>query len=129
MQMTPSSLRFGDVFPFPNYVDVRGSAGLIGVSADLQFNGPDNEILKGAFDRVVQNIKDDKFLPLEANSSVWANVAESASIKEVAFNVKSVDADLQHGVNESYTLNIADEERVAVTAETVWGGTSCSQHF
>jgi hexosaminidase len=119
--MSSSSLQFGDVFPFPNYMDVAESAGLIGMNADLQFNGPDNEVLKAAFDRTVENIKNDKFLPLEADSSVWANVPECASISAMEFSIKNADADLQHGVNESYTLNIADNNQVSVTAETVWG--------
>lgn len=115
------SLQFGDLFPFPNNMNVGNSPGLIGMDVDLQFSGPENQVLKNAFDRTLQNIKSDKFVPLEADSTVWAKVPDSASIKTMAFTIRDANADLQHGVNESYTLDVSKNDQVKVTAETIWG--------
>lgn len=46
----------------------------------------------------------------------------SSLIIEVNLNIVDYDADLQHGVDESYTLRIAQESPgIDITAKTAWG--------
>ncbi|KAE8140985.1 glycoside hydrolase superfamily [Aspergillus pseudotamarii] len=46
----------------------------------------------------------------------------STSLQYVNVQVENTEADLQHGVDESYTLNVEeDSDSITINAETVWG--------
>ncbi|KAA8917069.1 hypothetical protein TRICI_000741 [Trichomonascus ciferrii] len=107
--------------PAPVSMSWDGDSGLIGLSPDLKFDGPENDILKKAFSRAVDNMKHDRYFPAEANDTVWDNAPTEVTVNKVKFDIKDVDADLQHGVDESYALKVDDCSDVSVTAETVWG--------
>lgn len=121
------SSHLSDPIPAPQSISWGGKTGSafddgIAISPSLEYDGPSNEVLQKAFSRALDNIKNDKWVPVEANETVISAVVPESAVESVKFNVKDLGIDLQHGVDESYSLNIGkDSSEIKISAETVWG--------
>ncbi|KAH8655471.1 N-acetylglucosaminidase [Xylariales sp. PMI_506] len=99
--------------------------------------GDNAEILTAAWDRAYQSIKQLKWVPQATEAPIpvfepfptgTASKAKrdvsytNSTLTKVSVQVSDWSADLQHGVDESYTLTITESSStVAITAKTVWG--------
>jgi hexosaminidase len=118
------------VNPLPKPVSISwGETGPLKVSQDLKLESEqqDNKILSDAFERTVKTIKDLKWTPTAVEEPLQPVTRPfkrdtTSELSKVKVNVKDYDADLQLGVDESYSLNITEgSEEILITAETVWG--------
>lgn len=109
-----------------------GSSGPKQVAEYLVFNAPYNQIVSDAWNRAFNTVTTLKWVPaaLEASISTYAPFpTASAKIRRSSSELIQVDlsiadetADLQQGVDESYSLQITkDSQSINITAKTVWG--------
>lgn len=114
--------RLADPLPAPVSASWVGAGQYLGIFPDLKYNGPDNDIVQNAFSRALAHIKDDKWFPLEGNeTTTWASVPDVAVVSELKVSIKDTDAELQHGVDETYSLKIDKSSGISISAKTVWG--------
>lgn len=127
--------------PLPAPVDITwGTSGPFAVGS-LTLNAPDNDILKAGFDRASKAISELKWIPAATEAPVRSfapfptptagakreirrqyTTNSTGTLSTVNVKVKDTRASLQHGVDESYTLDIASgASSVDITAETVYG--------
>lgn len=121
--------------PKPRSITWGESGGPLKVSHDIHLDceSDQDDVLKNAFKRTVDTMWDLKytptsvegeFQPVDVTPSIGKRSDDEPqhSLSSVKVTVNDKDADLQLGVDESYTLNISDgSEEVIIEAETVWG--------
>ncbi|KAJ4348279.1 woronin body major protein [Didymosphaeria variabile] len=130
--------------PLPKPTEITwGSESPFSVGS-LTLNGVDSQIVQDGFDRAVKAITDLKWVPQATEAPVrsfepfpTASVAakrkirrrqystptnSTGSLSSVNCQIKDTSAPLQHGVDESYTLEIGEgSNSIDITAETVYG--------
>jgi len=124
--------------PLPKPQSIEwGSSGPRTISPSIALNGPDSEIVRAAWERTSKTIFDLKWVPQAIEKPIptfepFPNATVSTKrkrqsnsttpISSVVVKVDDLSADLQHGVDESYTLEVSDSsESVDITAKTVYG--------
>jgi hexosaminidase len=96
------------------------------------FKAPYNQIVNDAWNRAFNTITSFKWVPAatEAPISTYAPFPTAAAkakrdsplLIELDLNITDYTADLQHGVDESYTLQITQSSQsIVITAQTIWG--------
>lgn len=127
--------------PLPKPAEITwGTSGSFAV-ADLALKAPSNQILEDGFQRAKDAIFDLKWTPAATEAPPrsfqpfptatgtasrkhrrdYGN-ATTGTLSTVNVQVKDTHAALQHGVDESYTLTIAQgSSSIEITAETVYG--------
>ncbi|KAG0260820.1 hypothetical protein DFQ27_003300 [Actinomortierella ambigua] len=135
--------------PLPKPVNINWeSSGRIHIG-DLKYHGPRNEVLVKAFDRTASYIKK-KWVPQswEAPMPEWPKVPSTlprdlgkrgdddgdvdddvevengrhrGAVNRVNVKVDDSEADLQHGVDESYNLKVTTDGTINIKAKTIWG--------
>lgn len=129
------------VDPLPKPANLTwGNSGCFSV-ASLALDAPDNSILSSAFDRVTKTITDLKWIPaatqapprsFESFPTPTAGARKSkrqygsgnctTTLSTVKIEVVDIHAQLQHGVDESYTLDIKSGSTcIDIKAKTVYG--------
>jgi hexosaminidase len=126
MKLWPFVLTFSStsleplVNPLPAPRAIRwSSAGPIGVSQDLQLDSPDNFLVENAFNRSLANILQEQWIP--PRISLPEIDTPGHTIKAVKVEVADQHVQLQHGVDESYTLDISRRGTMVIKAATNWG--------
>ncbi|EER41863.1 chitobiase [Histoplasma capsulatum var. duboisii H88] len=127
-----------DVNPLPAPADITwGTSGPIHISERLEFRGPNNYLLRAAWRRASDAIRTIRWTPAVVEKpiptfepfpgsskarrdSVWP--PQRSLVRMVNVKVKNERAELQHGVDESYTLDIKERSNsIDITANTIWG--------
>ncbi|KAF2011633.1 glycoside hydrolase family 20 protein [Aaosphaeria arxii CBS 175.79] len=131
------------VNPLPKPANITwGTSGPIAIKG-LTLDGPENDLLNGALKRASDAIFDLKWVPAAIEAPIrsfdpfptpsatgkpsrrrkrqtYGNT--TTSISKVKVDIDNLHAFLTHGVDESYTLDIAaDTQEIAITAKTVYG--------
>ncbi|KAF2033228.1 hypothetical protein EK21DRAFT_59038 [Setomelanomma holmii] len=128
--------------PLPKPANITwGSSGCFSVRS-LKLDAPDSDIVSAAFDRVTQTIIDLKWIPAATEAPIrsfeqfptptagskrktkrqYGTGNCTASLSTVKIEVSDTHAELQHGVDESYTMEIASgSSTVQISAKTVYG--------
>ena len=117
--------------PAPQSI-VWGTSGPKQVSGYLVFNATYNQLVDDAWSRAFNSITTLKWVPaaVEAPISTYAPFPtasarlrrSSSELIQVDLSIANEAADLQQGVDESYTLAITqDSQSINITAQTVWG--------
>ncbi|KKK21092.1 N-acetylglucosaminidase [Aspergillus rambellii] len=125
-----------DPLPAPRSIS-WGSSGPKSLAATpvLRVSGDKEGILSNAWNRTWDSIVSLQWVPAAVESPIssfesFPTATPSASSKNkrsnpplqcVEVNVTDTKADLQHGVDESYTLTVDGASRIAIKAQTVWG--------
>ncbi|KAI2093261.1 woronin body major protein [Ophidiomyces ophidiicola] len=128
------------VNPLPAPRDIQwGSSGPLHLEWALRYNGPLDTDVKAAWLRAWATVVRLRWTPaaVEAPIPTFApfppfNTTTTSSktdkrdaprrIRSVDVKVEMADADLQHGVDESYTLTIASaSDKIEIVAKTKWG--------
>lgn len=130
--------------PLPKPTEITwGSESPLSVGS-LTLNGVDSQIVQDGFDRAFEAIKELKWVPKATEAPIRSfepfptataasrkksrkrqydtGTNSTASLSTVNCQVKDTSAALQHGVDESYTLEISkNSSSIEITAETVYG--------
>ncbi|KAF9731432.1 hypothetical protein PMIN06_003116 [Paraphaeosphaeria minitans] len=130
--------------PLPKPTEITWGPGSHFAVGSLALSGVDSQIVQAGFDRAVKAITDLKWIPQATEAPVrsfdpfpTASTAAKKKIRKRQYStstnstgplssvncqVKDTSAPLQHGVDESYTLEIAQgSNSINITAETVYG--------
>lgn len=131
--------------PAPTKI-VWGNSGCFSFAPSGSFDLPQSKLLSDAADRTMKSITTLKWIPQAVEAPVREfepfpgattkasrrknrrqyNAAPAGnctgSVKNVRITVANLNADLQHGVGESYTLNLKDgSDTLFITSQTVYG--------
>ncbi|KAG0647830.1 N-acetyl-beta-glucosaminidase 1 [Hyphodiscus hymeniophilus] len=110
-----------------------GTSGPKSVAGYLVLKGNSNQIVRDAWNRAFNTITTLKWVPqaTEAPIATYAvyptyvpvtKRSGSPLIIDISVTVKDTNAPLQHGVDESYTLDItSSSQTITITAATNWG--------
>ncbi len=124
------------VNPLPAPTSITwGNSGSKQFSKYVTLTGTSNSIIASAWERALNTIVDLQWVPQATEAPIatyapfptYVPVAKKrnsypSSITEVNVEISCPDAALQHGVDESYTLDITDSSSViSITANTTWG--------
>jgi len=133
-----------NVNPLPKPVNITwGNSGCFSVGA-LKLEAPDHKVLSDAFGRVTETVNKLKWVPQAIEAPIrqfqqfptpvpgskkkskrqYATPGGNCtgSLKTVKIDVADTRAALQHGVNESYTLDIVSgSDTIKISAKTVYG--------
>eukprot|EP00252_Welwitschia_mirabilis_P006389 TRINITY_DN17264_c0_g1_i1.p1 TRINITY_DN17264_c0_g1~~TRINITY_DN17264_c0_g1_i1.p1 ORF type:complete len:589 (-),score=40.87 TRINITY_DN17264_c0_g1_i1:259-2025(-) len=121
------------VYPWPKpRKAVWGNSGLIPIDPAFRILVPNHKYLQEAALRYEALVFAEKWSPIGAGPVSTFNIVESQAcgfsrgardkIRKLEVLVEKLDADLQHGVDESYTLSVPAKGGVVnVTAKTPWG--------
>jgi hexosaminidase len=123
-----------DPLPAPRNI-TWGTTGSKAVSEGLVLNGAPNQFVRDAWNRAYDAVKTLKWVP-QATQAPIATYAvfptyvpkvkrqntTSSSLIQVDLTIADSNAALQHGVDESYTLDIeSSSQSIVITAPTTWG--------
>ncbi|KAH8724630.1 glycoside hydrolase superfamily [Phaeosphaeriaceae sp. PMI808] len=130
------------VNPLPKPAKITwGTTGCFSVGT-LKLNAPDHKVLSSAFDRITKTITKVKWIPAATEAPIRSFQAFptptagskrkskrqygtgncTASLSKVKVEIADSHAQLQHGVDESYTLEItAGSDTIKISAKTVYG--------
>jgi hexosaminidase len=128
--------------PLPKPTNITwGSSGSFAVG-ELTLNAPDHEVLQDAFDRAYDAITDLKWIPAATEAPPRSfepfptptgaaskkrkrqshGTNSTGTLTTVNVEVTDTHAALQHGVDESYSLEIAEgSDSIEIKAKTVYG--------
>ncbi|KAI1316844.1 hypothetical protein EDD11_009422 [Mortierella claussenii] len=130
------------VNPLPAPVNIKwASSGPVKVADNFKIVGTKHDILNKAYARHAALIKEERWVPqtwerpapnypdfptLEKRGDKEQPLADnrhdsSAVLKTINVIVSDLKADLQHGVDESYTLDITAAGQGTIKAKSVWG--------
>jgi hexosaminidase len=121
------------VNPLPAPTSITwGTSGLKKVSGGLVFKASQNDIVQDAWNRAFNTITSLKWIPAAVEAPIpkfdqfptagSKAKRDSSMLIEVNLQVSDYNADLQHGVDESYTLDITtNSQSIDITAKTIWG--------
>ncbi|KAM3589191.1 woronin body major protein [Umbelopsis sp. WA50703] len=108
-----------------------GHSGPIEIDRHLEFVAPANSILTNAIKRTNSMIWKEQWVPQAVEkppvkypafpSTSASKRSEKATLKKIKVEVSDLHADLQAGVDESYTLEIGTGSTGTIKAKTVWG--------
>lgn len=132
-----SSVAAVSVNPLPAPRDITwGSSGPKHLDRRLSLHAPQDThdfLLANAWDRTWHTIYSLEWVPAATEAPIpsfrpfptgGATVKREASplLSSVDVKVEDTDADLQHGVDESYTLNVTESSSsISISAKTIWG--------
>ncbi|KAG2186401.1 hypothetical protein INT43_002839 [Umbelopsis isabellina] len=124
----PASLAVA-VNPLPAPREISwGHSGSVKIDRDLEFIAPANTILTNAIKRTNKMIWKEQWVPQAVEKKPvdyppFPDVkrSESITLKKIKFSVSDLHADLQAGVDESYTLEIGTGSTGTIKSKTVWG--------
>lgn len=119
------------LWPWPQFVEF-GEGPPTALSDTFHIQAPPNSILQLAAARYKDLILKERWLPLAKPSSRSRKRSSTSSgVRELQFlriSVTDLDVELQHGVDESYSIHVPELDRVehlglsaVLSAETVWG--------
>ncbi len=139
-----------DPLPIPKSI-IWGDSGPLNIDIDkisLLMNCSDSEnedIIRKAFDRIIKTIGDEKWIPqtgpvynhndrYEFNQhqqgdqkllydlyNEYGNENDN-ELEFIKINISNDDVELQHGINESYTIKIEyNNPYIEISANTIWG--------
>ncbi|GAB5587201.1 woronin body major protein [Umbelopsis nana] len=113
--------------PVPQHIQ-WGHSGPIAVDHKLSFHAPKNAILSDAIKRTTKLIWKEKYVPQVVQGppvtypKFPTKRAAKHTLKSIKVEVSDLKADLQAGVDESYSLDIpAGSSTGTIKAKTVWG--------
>ena len=122
------------VNPLPAPTSITwGTSGPKSFAGNVALNGAPNQIVRDAWNRASSAIVSLQWVPQAteapiATYAVFPTAAAKAKrnsysqLTSVSVNIKDSNAALQHGVDESYTLDVtANSQTIAITAQTTWG--------
>lgn len=133
------------VNPLPAPTSITwGTSGPKSVAGYLVVNAPYNQLVNDAWNRAFNTITTLKWVPAAIEAPIptfdpYPSATEAAAadaklnarnrakrgsplIIEVNLKIADYNAPLQHGVDESYTLDITEKSQaIAITSKTVWG--------
>ncbi|KAF9312228.1 hypothetical protein BG003_006486 [Podila horticola] len=134
------------VNPLPKPVTINwGKTGPIKIDNNFRIVGPNSDILSKAYARTAALIKDERWIPQtwEQPMPEWPEYPKLSkrgeedeeeapefeafknggkkTIKTFSVQVADLKADLQQGVDESYTLDITAAGQGTIKAKTTWG--------
>ena len=131
--VTPSAAVAVNPLPAPQSI-TWGTSGPKQVSGGLVYKAQQDNVAYPAWERAFDAITTLKWIPAATEAPISsfapfptataAAAAKRGSSQLIEVNVKIDDynADLQHGVDESYTLDITqNSQSIDITAKTVWG--------
>ncbi|KAG1448501.1 hypothetical protein G6F46_011222 [Rhizopus delemar] len=97
--------------------------GLFELNLDDEFHitGSDSDILVEAIDRYTRLIMHDKWIPVQIEPYT-ASKNLHIKLRRLQINVEDINKELEYGVDESYELEIPDNETTAtINSNTIWG--------
>ncbi|KAH8556553.1 putative beta-N-acetylhexosaminidase naga [Umbelopsis sp. PMI_123] len=116
--------------PIPQSI-TWGNSGSIELDTHFAFSGPKNTILEDAIKRTTKMIWWEKWVPqaVEMPPATYppfptytpTKRSAKSTLKKINIEVSDLNADLQAGVDESYTLDILASGTGTIKANTVWG--------
>ncbi|KAG0328650.1 hypothetical protein BGZ99_004920 [Dissophora globulifera] len=125
------------VNPLPAPVAITwATSGPVKVANDFKIVGTQHDILNKAYARTASLIKKERWVPQtwEAPAPTYPDFPElskrdipgdkraaSGVLNTVNVVVSDLSADLQHGVDETYTLDVTAAGQGTIKAKTVWG--------
>ncbi|KAK3829683.1 MAG: N-acetylglucosaminidase [Linnemannia gamsii] len=133
------------VNPLPAPVTISwGKTGPIKLANNFKIVGPKHEALSKAYTRTAELIKEERWIPqtweqpagefppfpilskradedAEPTLEAFNNGGNQKTIKTITVQVSDLKADLQMGVDESYTLDITAAGQGIIKAKTPWG--------
>ncbi|KAF9922875.1 hypothetical protein FBU30_006993 [Linnemannia zychae] len=130
------------VNPLPAPVLIKwDKTGPVKVDNNFKIVGPNHDILNKAYARTAALIKKEKWTPvtwerpmieyppfpvLDKRGEEDVSPAENhnsgkATLKTIQVHVSDLKADLQHGVDETYTLDVTASGKGTIKAKTIWG--------
>lgn len=140
MLFTVTSTVAVSVNPLPAPREITwGSSGPKPIAGELALRtktDTDDEILADAWDRAWDSVIRLRWVPAATEAPISSFQPfptptpgghkpvkrSSTSLQFVKVHVEDPEADLQHGVDESYTLDVKeDSDSISITAKTVWG--------
>ncbi|KAF9203996.1 hypothetical protein BGZ49_005795 [Haplosporangium sp. Z 27] len=125
------------VNPLPAPVTIIwADTGPVQIANDFQIVGPNNEVLSKAFARTASLIKKERWVPqtweqpagkfdpfptLEKRHDDSYSSSSNGIVETIDVQVEDLKADLQMGVDESYTLDITAAGEGTIKSKTIWG--------
>ncbi|KAF8981275.1 hypothetical protein BGZ46_003048 [Entomortierella lignicola] len=125
------------VSPLPAPVSITwASSGPVKVANNFKIVGPKNDVLTKAYARTAALIKKERWVPqswdqpppsyppfptLSKRGEETAAKGHQSTLNTVNVVVSDLKADLQLGVDETYTLDITADGKGTIKAKTVWG--------
>lgn len=120
------------VNPLPAPTSITwGASGPISFSKHISLSGTSNNIVQDAWKRTLDTITDLEWIPAATEAPIpifdpfptlVAKVKRNSAITGLNVKITDTKADLQHGVDESYSLDItASSSSITITAPTIWG--------
>lgn len=116
------------LWPMPQSVEWRTGSSAFLLSSDFHIKSPENPILQRAAVRFKELIFSERWLPIEASTPHHLHLSNHTFILEyLEVVVTDLQADLQHGVDESYSIKVPESELLRskfsarITATTIWG--------
>jgi hexosaminidase len=126
--------------PLPKPTSITwGSSGPFSVGT-LSLDGSDNQIVKDGFDRATKAFSELKWIPAATEAPIrsfdafptpsaapklrrqYGTNSTRPTLVKVCVEIADEKATLQHGVDETYTLDIAAEsDKITIKAKTVYG--------
>ncbi|OCT53931.1 Beta-hexosaminidase [Cladophialophora carrionii] len=111
-----------------------GTSGPLSIAGYLVLSSPASQVVVEAWSRAWDTINTLQWVPAAVESPIasyppFPTATPSSRIKrwgsylsQVDLTIADISADLQHGVDESYTIDItSDSSAISITAQTVWG--------
>ena len=112
-----------------------GTSGPISIAGYLALNAPANQVVNDAWSRAWNTINTLKWVPAAVEVPIssypaFPTATPSSRIKrmtssylgQIDLSIHDATADLQHGVDESYTIDAStNSTAITITAQTVWG--------
>jgi hexosaminidase len=128
--------------PLPKPANITwGNSGCLSVGS-LKLDGPDHKVLTAAFDRTTNSITELKWIPAATEAPIrkfqafptptagskrkskrqYGTGNCTSTLSTVKVEISDTHAQLQHGVDESYTMEIATgSDTIKISAKTVYG--------
>uniref|UniRef100_A0A0D6QY62 beta-N-acetylhexosaminidase n=1 Tax=Araucaria cunninghamii TaxID=56994 RepID=A0A0D6QY62_ARACU len=112
------------LWPMPKSVVWGKISRPIPLSPMFQIVAPNHKNLQNAVSRYSRLVFTDHWFPIESSSAYDLHTSDPTvmpPLEQLNIRVQDLDADLQHGVDESYTLTIPAGGEANLTARTAWG--------
>ncbi|GLJ05444.1 hypothetical protein SUGI_0018320 [Cryptomeria japonica] len=95
---------------------------MIPLSSTFQISFPNHTSLANAVSRYKQIISEKPWYPIHSPDAAPSTPVSSTPLKQLNVLVRDLNADLQHGVDESYNLTVPSDGTFAtLSAQTAWG--------
>ncbi|XP_057855730.2 beta-hexosaminidase 2-like [Cryptomeria japonica] len=95
---------------------------MIPLSSTFQISFPNHTSLANAVSRYKQIISEKPWYPIHSPDAAPSTPVSSTPLKQLNVLVRDLNADLQHGVDESYNLTVpSDGTPATLSAQTAWG--------